>query len=202
MIQAAGRLHNTASVERLISTTNKSQSSDFQEFGKELSAHLGAESGTRTSASSLPAHLPEGQKPVTWRQNPDASTGSSSSTPASSTTTTTRSTPVNTQKPAEQSFDDAYWAKQPAAVQQLKSIQDPAQRTLMASQLAQQGYSIDVPIMVWGWDPQITTQLRQSMGYTWVPSALQNPVAVAPGIGQGSQPAYDPLHPPAGSITV
>ena len=81
-------------------------------------------------------------------------------------------------------------------------MQNQAQRTQLATQLAQQGYSIDVPIMVWGWDPQITTQLRQSMGYTWVPSALQQNIAVAPGITQGSQTPYDPAHPPAGSIMV
>ncbi len=54
-------------------------------------------------------------------------------------------------------------------------------------QLASEGYSIDVPIMVWGWDPSITTAMRQADGYTWVPSALQNPVEDAPGLpGMGT----------------
>jgi hypothetical protein len=98
--------------------------------------------------------------------------------------------------------DDAYWASQPAAVQQLREIQDPEQRTELGAQLAAQGYSIDVPIMVWGWDAGVTTQLRQSYGYTWVPSALQQPLTAAPGItGQGITP-YDPNNPPAGSIAV
>jgi hypothetical protein len=101
-----------------------------------------------------------------------------------------------------QSVDDAYWSKQPAAVQQLRNIQDQGQRTLLGAQLAAQGYSIDVPIMVWGWDPGITTQLRQSYGYTWVPSALQQPVAEAPGIFDPGLTPYDPAHPPAGSIAV
>ena len=64
----------------------------------------------------------------------------------------------------------------------MQTIQDPTQRAEVAEQLAQQGYSIDVPIMVWGWDPAITTAARESMGYTWVPSALQQPVEVAPGL--------------------
>jgi hypothetical protein len=100
------------------------------------------------------------------------------------------------------SFDQAYWASQPAAVQQLQDIQDPSQRTQVAEQLAQQGYSIDVPIMVWGWDAATTTAARQSMGYTWVPSAQQQPVESAPGVTFAGTTPYDPTHPPAGSITV
>lgn len=101
-----------------------------------------------------------------------------------------------------QSFNDAYWAKQPAAVQQLRSVTDQGQRTLLGTQLASQGYKIDVPIMVWGWDPSQVTSLRQSYGYTWVPSALQNPVGVAPGLSEPGMQSYDPNNPPAGSITV
>jgi hypothetical protein len=102
----------------------------------------------------------------------------------------------------DQSFDDAYWAKQPAAVQQLRSINDQGQRTQLGTQLATQGYKIDVPIMLWGWDPSQVTSLRQSYGYTWVPSALQNPVAVAPGLSVPGMQPYDPNNPPAGSIAV
>ena len=118
----------------------------------------------------------------------------------------TESTPATGKvQPAQdplQSFDDAYWAAQPAAVQQLRTIDDQGQRTTMATQLATQGYKIDVPIMVWGWDPSQVTSLRQSYGYTWVPSALQNPVPVAPGLAQPGMQSYDPNNPPAGSITV
>jgi len=99
-------------------------------------------------------------------------------------------------------FDQAYWASQPAAVQQLQDIQNPQQRTQVAEQLAQQGYSIDVPIMVWGWDPGTTTAARQSMGYTWVPSAEQQPVEAAPGVTFAGAPSYNPAQPPAGSIAV
>jgi len=101
-----------------------------------------------------------------------------------------------------QSFNDAYWAKQPAAVQQLRTVNDQGQRTLLATQLATQGFKIDVPIMVWGWDPSQVTSLRQSYGYTWVPSALQNPVAVAPGLSEPGMQPYDPNNSPTGSIAV
>lgn len=101
-----------------------------------------------------------------------------------------------------QSADDAYWAAQPAAVQQLQNINDPYQRAMLAGQLAAEGYSIDTPVMVWGWDPSKTTQLRESFGYTWVPSAMQASVTAAPGItGAGITP-YDPNNPPPGSISV
>jgi hypothetical protein len=99
------------------------------------------------------------------------------------------------------SFDDAYWSNQPPAVQALRNIDDPAQRAMAAAQLAASGYTIDTPIMVWGWDPSKVTTLRQDMGYTWVPSAFQNPVPAAPGLSNGSE-GYDPSHPPTGSIAV
>jgi hypothetical protein len=87
-------------------------------------------------------------------------------------------------------------------VQQLRNIGDPGQRAMLAGQLAAEGYSIDVPVMVWGWDASKTTQLRQGFGYTWVPSAMQAPVSAAPGISGGSISPYDPNHPPVGSIQV
>jgi len=118
--------------------------------------------------------------------------------PAVSTTPTETST-----APAPQeSFDDAYWAAQPSAVQALRNIDDYDQRSQMASQLAAKGYNIDVPIMVYGWDPAKITAARESYGYTWVPSALQNPVAEAPGISTSGTKPYDPNNPPAGSIAV
>jgi len=117
-----------------------------------------------------------------------------------STNSSTQSTaPVD----AQQAFDDSYWASQPQPVQALRYMQNPGQREALATQLASQGYSIDVPIMVWGWDPSVVTSMRQADGYTWVPSAMQNPVAVAPGLpSMGSLTAYNPNNPPAGSIAV
>jgi hypothetical protein len=103
---------------------------------------------------------------------------------------------------ASDPVDDAYWAKQPAAVQQLREISDPAQRAALGAQLANEGYSIDVPIMVWGWDAGKTTALREQFGYTWVPSALQQPLSEAPGINVPGLTPYDPANPPPGSILV
>lgn len=119
--------------------------------------------------------------------------------------TSTQSSSESTAAPltAQQAFDQAYWASQPPAVQALQNIQNPEQRAAVATQLANEGYSIDVPIMVWGWDPSVTTAMRESEGYTWVPSALQNPVEMAPGLpSMGTLTAYNPNNPPAGSIAV
>jgi hypothetical protein len=121
--------------------------------------------------------------------------------PANKTTlppTPPPTSPIN----APQSTDDEYWARQPAAVQQLRNIGDYVQRSQMAGQLAAEGYSIDTPVMVWGWDASKTTQLRQGFGYTWVPSAMQAPVTAAPSLSGGSLTAYNPLDPPSGSIPV
>ena len=126
---------------------------------------------------------------------------SSSSTNAASTPAPQEQSPAAAIDPVR-SFNEAYWAKQPSAVQQLQSIDDPGERSLMASQLASEGYKIDVPIMAWGWDPSQVTSLRQSYGYTWVPSALQNPIAVAPGLSVPGMQAYDPNNAPSGSIAV
>jgi len=101
-----------------------------------------------------------------------------------------------------ESYDDAYWAQQPPAVQQLRDITNYQARVDLGTQLAQEGYTIDVPIMVWGWDPSIVMASRQADGYTWVPSALQQPVEMAPGITVPGMASYDPNNPPAGSIRV
>lgn len=76
------------------------------------------------------------------------------------------------------------------------------QRYAAAQQLANEGYTIDVPIMVWGWDPLATMIVRQNDGLTWVPSALQPNIPVAPGDTFPGLPSYDPNNPPAGSIQV
>jgi len=131
---------------------------------------------------------------------PNPTAPSSSASTASQPAAQSAETP-SSENPA-QSFDEAYWAQQPAAVQALQSVEDPGQRTEMAQQLATQGYTIDVPIMAWGWDPSAVTSLRQSYGYTWVPSGFQNPIQSAPGINDPGTTPYDPNNPPAGSIAV
>ena len=97
---------------------------------------------------------------------------------------------------------DAYWATQPPAVQALRDIPNDSDRMNMAHDLAAKGYAIDVPIMVWGWDPLTTMMIRQSYGYTWVPSATQPNIVAGPGISFPGAQDYDPAHPPAGSIKV
>jgi hypothetical protein len=124
------------------------------------------------------------------------------STPLNSTaaTASSSSTPTAAQL-AQMTPDQAYWAEQPPAVQALQNM-DPADRATAGLQLAQQGYKIDVPIQVWGWDPLTTMVERQNYGYTWVPSALQSPVSLAPGLSFPGLANYDPNSPPAGSIPV
>ena len=99
-------------------------------------------------------------------------------------------------------FDDAYWASQPAAVQQLRTMTDQTQREELGATLTSEGYAIDVPIMIYGWDPEVTTNLREGDGYTWVPAEGQAPIQEAPGIQLGALTPYDPNSPPAGSIQV
>lgn len=113
-----------------------------------------------------------------------------------STTTVTPVTPATDDNPV---FDAAYWAAQPPEVQALQNLSSPATTALA---LAAKGFSIDVPIMVWKWDPWKVMRLRQSYGYTWVPSALQPPIQEAPGINEPGLTPYDPNNPPAGSIKV
>jgi len=127
-----------------------------------------------------------------------ASAPTTPATPASSTTPASSSSSGD----STQSFDDAYWAAQPPAVQALRNVNDYLERTQMAANLASQGYKVDVPIMVWGWDPAKVTAARQSDGYTWVPAAGQADVAEAPGIKLPGLTAYDPNNPPSGSIAV
>jgi len=101
-----------------------------------------------------------------------------------------------------QNFDDQYWAAQPPAVQALRNIDDLDERQRLAGSLMAAGYKIDVPIMVWGWGAQNTTQLRQAYGYTWVPHAMQDAIKIAPGLTMPGVDAYDPNNPPPNSILV
>jgi hypothetical protein len=96
---------------------------------------------------------------------------------------------------------DAYWATQPPAVQKLRTISDFGERSAMAGQLADQGYAVDLPIMVWGWDPMKTMLTRKMDGYNWVPSFNQSPVST-PNLALPGQTPYDPDHPPPGAIAV
>jgi hypothetical protein len=97
---------------------------------------------------------------------------------------------------------DAYWAMQPAAVQQLRYMSDPQQTEALANQLASEGYTIDRPIMVNGWDPYQTMVTRQVCGFTWVPAINQPSVPLPPGFTMPGIQSYDPNNPPPGSIQV
>lgn len=97
--------------------------------------------------------------------------------------------------------DAIYWAHQPPAVQALQNYTG-TDITPKALALAVQGYTIDVYIQVWHMDPVCTMGLRHDYGYTWVPSALQPNIAIAPNLSVPGQVAYDAAHPPTGSILV
>jgi hypothetical protein len=99
-------------------------------------------------------------------------------------------------------FDETYWASQPPEVRALPGVADHDQRAARAADLATKGFTIDVPIMVWSWDAYLVMKLRSDFGYTWVPSALQPQVTVAPGLSFPGLVLYDPAHPPPGSIKV
>lgn len=149
---------------------------------------------------SVAASDPPSQKSVPGRQIPVAASGLGSAVPASDPP------PIEPDR-WDQVFDwrasaDAYWSRQPEEVRQLRDIKNFREREALAAQLAQKGYTIDVPIMVWGSDPLRVMLLRRLYGYTWVPSALQPPIAAAPGVEFPSLPPYDATRPPAGSIPV
>lgn len=101
-------------------------------------------------------------------------------------------------------FNDAYWLHQPKEVRVLRDIPDVEKSAQVVQDLALK-YLIDLPIMVWGWDPYKVMLMRESYGYTWVNSAGQPPPRVAPRTDFpndiGIKP-YDPNNPPPGSIKV
>ena len=99
-------------------------------------------------------------------------------------------------------FDQAYWTSQPPEIRALPGIADPDQRAARGAELAGKGFTIDAPIMIWSWDAYLVMTLRSNYGYTWVPSALQPAVNMAPGVSIPGAAPYDPAHPPAGSILV
>ena len=113
----------------------------------------------------------------------------------------TSSPSITADQRSKMSPDQAYWASQPPAVQALQYTPDD-QRGQLAQDLANQGYTIDVPIMVWNWDPLATMVQRQMDGYSWVPALGQTPVTVAPGLTFPGGVSYDASKPPAGSIEV
>ncbi len=170
MIDPAGRLHNPVSQAGMVSVGSRNKAPQSQSFAAELSDKLAVPVTSAARTTDLPANLPAGQRIVNWRDSGATSTPASQPSGLSGLVITypgttsgkagsagsPATTGTETASDATMSFDQSYWADQPVAVQQLQNIQDPAQRTQVATQLAQDGYTIDVPIMAWGWDPQLT----------------------------------------------
>ena len=119
---------------------------------------------------------------TTAAATPAAATPAATTPAASSATASaTSGTVLTAAEKANMTPTEAYWASQPPAVQVLQNTPDD-QKPAVAQQLANEGYAIDVPIMVWGWDPLATMIERQTAGYTWVPSAMQPAIQEAPGV--------------------
>jgi hypothetical protein len=185
-------------------------------FAQQLAAALENYLGSNANASSLQVNIQAtgsqtsgGSQFLVTITNPNAaatasSTGTTAPTtpatpPAPADASTTDTTPPATPPTTE---EDAYWAMQPPAVQALRNISDETARGALAKQLADQGYTIDVPIMVWKWDPLTTMTIRQNSGYTWVPSGDQAALPSCPNCDVPGLTPYDPNHPPPGSIIV
>jgi hypothetical protein len=171
----------------VVSQNSAASQTAGSQTGNVSSVPAASQTAAAAAASIIPA-----ASVATAPTSATAATVAAASSAASSTTNTDSGT----------SADDAYWAAQPAAVQQLRGIQSMDERQALGEQLANEGYSIDVPIMIWGRDAGKVTAARESYGYTWVPSALQQPLAAAPGITGGGITPYDPTNPPSGSIQV
>jgi len=183
-------------------------------FAQQLASALENDLGPNSNASSLQVNIQAmgsqisgGSQFLVTITKPNAAMTPPSTPPATASTTATSpaATPSPTPTPSATppaTEEDAYWAMQPPAVQALRNISDETERGDLAKQLADQGYTIDVPIMVWKWDPLTTMTIRQNSGYTWVPSGDQSNLPTCPNCELPGLPAYDPNHAPAGSIIV
>jgi hypothetical protein len=178
----------TESGSLTINVTPGSSSSTSSTAATSTTATSAAAATTVASFTSTAETVPLGASAAPTTSSATASAAATAA--ASSSDDTSEMTPT-----------DAYWAEQPAAVQALRYAPDD-EKASMAQQLANEGYTIDVPIMVWGWDPLATMIQRQEDGYTWVPSALQPSVGDAPGVTMPGTTSYNPNDPPAGSIQV
>lgn len=104
-------------------------------------------------------------------------------------------------------FDNAYWAHQDPEVRKLRTLDLTSfggmnNALRMADALAQRGFLIDIPIMVWQWDPFKIMSQRVAYGYTWVPAARMPNIQKAPGNDEPGRTPYDPTVIPAGAIKV
>lgn len=100
-------------------------------------------------------------------------------------------------------FNKTYWASKTPEVAALDGMEAfSLGRTALAVQLASKGVKVDMDIDAYGSSAWHTMKLRKQYGYTWVPSLLQPPVPVAPGLYFPGVPSYDPASPPIGSVKV
>ena len=103
-------------------------------------------------------------------------------------------------------YDALYLKSQPPAVQKLMAlpggIAGSQARVTLGRQLAGEGYLIDTTIMIWAWSAYWTMKSRLAYGYTWVPSALQPPVQIAPTVKEPGIPTYDGAIVPPGALIV
>jgi hypothetical protein len=202
---SANSLFNTQN-SAASSVHSKNLAVNFQKLATTPDASFATALARITTDPHSPETSPPNRQLAAGRQNPSAPTGLNALVPPTlpaSTIPATATPSSESDSPSSiASQDNAYWASQPAAVQPLRTMQSQSEREQYATQLAQQGYSVDVPVMVWGWDPTLTNQLRASSGYTWVPSGLQQNISEAPGLNVPGLTPYNPSNPPAGSILV
>ena len=207
MVNATGSVQSTGLGN--LTLTKATTSNPMDSFAQQLATAIEGYLGKVNSGSHFEIDVQTGKGNDFTVSVKDLGT---SATPAA--TATTPATPAAPTAPPAAVSDppavdkskmtptDAYWAEQPPAVQALRDMPDN-QKFEAARNLAAEGYTIDVPIMVWGWDPLVTMTLRQNDGYTWVPSALQPNIPIGPGITNvWNLPSYDANHPPPGSIKV
>jgi hypothetical protein len=207
-----------------LSTPQTTPSGSMASFTEQLAAALEGYLAQSSNNSNLEIDIQSTQSQnsgvrqfIVTVKNPDSAPAQADSAPGNSGSVSTPAASVQTPSaqasavqntPTDQAQANllqaqinAYWAAQPPAVQQLRNLETSGERSILAQQLADQGYTVDVPIMVWGWDPMNTMLTRQIYGYTWVPG-MNQPAASTPGLTVGNQIAYDPKHPPPGSIAV
>jgi hypothetical protein len=100
-------------------------------------------------------------------------------------------------------YNEAYFLSKPDRVRSLWDINDSAERYTAAVALAHEGYILDGSIDGYGNDPYlVNTDRIVTYGYTWIPSLLQPPLSVAPGLHIPGIADYNPNVIPAGAIGI
>lgn len=92
----------------------------------------------------------------------------------------------------------------PAQVLALKDVEGGyLERALVATELMQRGFVIDVMQDAWGTKPYLLIEARRRYGITWVPSLMRSEAMVlGPGIFRIGDQVYDPQSPAVGAILV